>query len=147
MVWRKSIPLRVAVDIARANRFSLTDYGTKQPAAARQFSDSLSGGFIDAGGDELDQRLTVLAQDPQRRIPCPDHVARGIDNLLQYMRQIMLREDREAGSQESLEPLANPLRFTPCRRGCHGARYIALPPSLLWDERSASPSRNNPHNL
>jgi len=108
MVRRETVALRVTVDIRGPNGRWLADHEAEQPTSAWEVPDPVPLGLTDPRRYELGQRGAVGTQDTQRCIPRAHHLPRGIDDPLEHALQRMLREDRDPGCEQTLEPLADP---------------------------------------
>src|SRR5437588_4177852 len=107
----KTVALRVAGDVGRANWLGFADHVTKQPATAGEIADLLARSFVQTRGDELHECLAVLTQDAERGVLRSHDLPRRVDNLLQHMIEIVTGEDRDARGQQALESFPDPSRF------------------------------------
>ena len=111
MVRRKAVALRMAVQIGGPNRLRFMDHVPQQAVSARQVPDARARLGVDSGRHELYQRLAVSADDPERRIPGSDDLARRVHDFLQDLIELVAREDRHAGRQQAFESLPYARRF------------------------------------
>ena len=125
MVWRKTVALRMAVQVGGADGFGFTDNVTKQPVAPGQIADPLARCVVQPRRDELDETGMVRAKDAERRISRTHDVARGIHDHLQYLVELVVREDRHAGCEQPLEPVPDAGRFRVRGHGRHNASRSA----------------------
>jgi len=97
----------MAIDVCRPNRRRLADHEAQQPTSAWKVPDPLPLGLTNPRRYELDQRVAIGTQDAERRVARSHDLPRGIYDSLEHALQGMLGEDRDPGSEQTLEPLAD----------------------------------------
>src|SRR2546425_530088 len=107
MVRRKTVSLRVTVDVCGPNGRRLADHEAEQPTSAGEVPDPLPPGLTDPRRHELDQRGAVGTQDTQRCVARSHDLPRAVDDPLEHALQGMFGEDLDPGAEQTLEPLAD----------------------------------------
>src|SRR2546422_10843171 len=107
VVRRKTVALRMAVDVRGPDGRRLADHEAEQPTSAWEVPDPVSLGLTHPRCYELAQRGAVETQDAQRRITRSHDLPGGINDSLENSLQGMLGEDLDPGCEQTLEPLAD----------------------------------------
>jgi hypothetical protein len=79
-------------DIGEAQRLGVLDQDTEDPQPARQIPDPRAGILVDPQRQETLETVTPLVQDPERRIACTSHIARGLENSVEDDSLIEVRD-------------------------------------------------------
>ncbi len=76
------------------------DQDPEHPSATRKFSDRPVGLLVDAERDEALERLAVLVENADRRVPGAGQLPPGLEDALEHHVQLELRHERAADIQQ-----------------------------------------------
>src|SRR3954454_15322183 len=105
MTRREPVRLRMRVDIWHSHWLRVMDEQPKHAAAARQVTDPLVFGRLDAAREEALQVRLRRIEDAERGVLSLGHVGRDIEQPCEYTLEVELGHERPAGLDQLVESI------------------------------------------